>query len=213
VGQSLPNFCKFSANFLKLIYLKLISSSQVYNSLAIYGAIIRPPWFDPGRPPAMNFGAIGTFMGHEVTHGFDSIGWHFDGQGNLKDPAAQTDDAIVLERMERRMACFVDQYGGYEVNWRRISQENANATTVRGNALGPRPGSRWPRTLPTTAPSEHHSTPGWPTRPSIRSRLAKKTGSLSQRWRGSATNNSSSLPAHLWVPFWVKQKIIFSPFW
>jgi putative endopeptidase len=54
------------------------------NRLNLPAGILQPPFFDPAAPAAVNYGAIGFVIGHEITHGFDDQGAQFDGQGNLK---------------------------------------------------------------------------------------------------------------------------------
>uniref|UniRef100_A0A915NB88 Peptidase M13 C-terminal domain-containing protein n=1 Tax=Meloidogyne javanica TaxID=6303 RepID=A0A915NB88_MELJA len=56
-----------------------------FNSLAIYSGIMHSPWFDSTFPEALNFGGIGTLLGHEISHGFDSSGFHFDEIGDRID--------------------------------------------------------------------------------------------------------------------------------
>jgi endothelin-converting enzyme len=87
----------------------------VYNSLAIYAGIINSPWFDPSQPAVMNFGSMGTFMGHEVTHGYDSFGWHFDERGKLRSMHEAESGQEMMQNMDQRMECFVRQYGQYGV--------------------------------------------------------------------------------------------------
>jgi endothelin-converting enzyme/putative endopeptidase len=73
--------------------------------------ILQPPFFHKDFPAAMNYGAIGYVIGHELTHGFDDQGRKFDAQGRLSDwwtPAA-------VEGFEERAACIRDQYSGYEI--------------------------------------------------------------------------------------------------
>ena len=57
---------------------------------------------------AVNYGAIGAVIGHELTHGFDDEGRQFDAQGNLRD--WWTEDAKAFDQ---RADCLVQQYGGY----------------------------------------------------------------------------------------------------
>ncbi len=61
--------------------------------------------------PAVNYGAIGMVMGHELTHGFDDEGRKFDAKGNLADwwtPAVNTE-------FEKRATCVAEQYDGYTI--------------------------------------------------------------------------------------------------
>jgi endothelin-converting enzyme/putative endopeptidase len=60
---------------------------------------------------AVNFGAIGSVIGHELTHGFDDQGRKFDPQGNLSDWWSEEDG----REFEKRATCVADQYSGYEV--------------------------------------------------------------------------------------------------
>lgn len=71
--------------------------------------ILQPPFFSKEIDDAVNFGAIGAVIGHEMTHGFDDSGRKFDGQGNLKDWWT-ADDA---KKFEERAACVDKQYSGY----------------------------------------------------------------------------------------------------
>lgn len=54
------------------------------NDIAFPAAILQPPFFSFGADDALNYGAIGTVIGHEITHGFDDEGSKFDAKGNLK---------------------------------------------------------------------------------------------------------------------------------
>jgi len=71
--------------------------------------ILQPPFFDPKADDAVNFGAIGAVIGHELTHGFDDSGRKFDGDGNLKDWWTEADG----KAFEERASCIADQYSGY----------------------------------------------------------------------------------------------------
>jgi putative endopeptidase len=81
------------------------------NQIVFPAAILQPPFFAPGRATAVNLGAIGTVMGHEMTHGFDDWGRHFDGHGGLRDwwtPA-------VSAEFTRRAQCLVDEYSAFQL--------------------------------------------------------------------------------------------------
>lgn len=79
------------------------------NEIAFPAGILQPPMFSRNAPRAVNYGAIGMVMGHEVTHGFDDEGRQFDADGNLRDWWSQT----VNGEFERRAQCVVEQYNGY----------------------------------------------------------------------------------------------------
>ncbi len=55
------------------------------NGLNFPAAILQPPFFDPQAPAAANYGAIGSIMGHEISHTFDTEGADFDAQGRVRD--------------------------------------------------------------------------------------------------------------------------------
>eukprot|EP01133_Synstelium_polycarpum_P002854 gene2854-3277_t len=61
------------------------TSSKLYNSLEFPAGILQPPFFDPYADPAVNFGAIGAIIGHELGHCFDDEGSRFDGNGLVRD--------------------------------------------------------------------------------------------------------------------------------
>ena len=64
--------------------------------------ILQPPFFDRHADDAVNFGAIGAVIGHELTHGFDDSGRKFDGRGNLEDWWTEAD----AKAFEERAACI-----------------------------------------------------------------------------------------------------------
>jgi putative endopeptidase len=66
------------------------------NEIVFPAAILQPPFFDPKADPAVNYGAIGGVIGHEITHGFDDQGRKSDGEGVLRDWWA-ADDASKFE--------------------------------------------------------------------------------------------------------------------
>ena len=80
------------------------------NDINFPAGILQPPFFDPEMPAAVNLGAIGAVIGHELTHGFDDQGRKFDLKGNMKDWWTAED----AKAFEGRAQCFVDQYGSYE---------------------------------------------------------------------------------------------------
>ena len=81
------------------------------NRITFPAAILQPPMFSRELPPAMNYGAIGTVMGHEITHGFDDTGRRFDPQGRLEEWWAPE----VVKRFEEKTQCLVDQYDRFEM--------------------------------------------------------------------------------------------------
>ena len=80
-----------------------------FNSINFPAGILQPPFFDPQRDMAMNYGGIGSVIGHEMTHGFDDQGRKFDGDGDLRDWWSAADGAAF----EKRAACVADEYSGF----------------------------------------------------------------------------------------------------
>ncbi len=81
------------------------------NEIVFPAGILQPPYFDPHRDDAMNYGAMGSVIGHEMTHGFDDQGAKFDAQGNLKDWWTPED----LKEFQTRGECIVKQFDSFEV--------------------------------------------------------------------------------------------------
>ena len=85
--------------------------SSSLNSINFPAGILQPPFFDPSWDDAMNYGAIGAVIGHEMSHGFDDRGRQFDDKGNLRDWWTADDAARYQERARR----VVEQFNGYTV--------------------------------------------------------------------------------------------------
>lgn len=81
------------------------------NEIVFPAGILQPPFYDPKRDDAYNYGAIGAVIGHEITHGFDDQGAQFDLHGNLKNWWAPDD----LKNFQDRGECVAKQFDGYEV--------------------------------------------------------------------------------------------------
>jgi len=79
------------------------------NEIVFPAGILQPPYFDPKADEAFNYGAVGSVIGHETTHGFDDEGRQFDAQGNLKDWWTADDAAKFKDKAQK----VVDQYNGY----------------------------------------------------------------------------------------------------
>lgn len=76
------------------------------NEICFPAAILQPPFFNPEADDAVNYGAIGIVIGHEMTHGFDDQGRNYDKDGNLVDWWTAEDAARFTERADR----LVQQY-------------------------------------------------------------------------------------------------------
>ena len=73
------------------------------NDINFPAGILQPPFFDPTKDAAVNYGAIGVVIGHEMTHGFDDEGSQFDGKGDLRQWWTPTD----RKAFDQRTACEV----------------------------------------------------------------------------------------------------------
>ncbi|MCE4290713.1 M13 family metallopeptidase [Xanthomonas hortorum pv. vitians] len=79
------------------------------NSINFPAAVLQPPFFDPNADDALNYGSVGSLMGHEATHGFDDQGSQFDAAGNGTNWWAPADRAAFEQRAEG----LVKQFDGY----------------------------------------------------------------------------------------------------
>ena len=76
------------------------------NEICFPAAILQPPFFDPEADDAINYGAIGVVIGHEMTHGFDDQGRNYDKEGNLADWWTSEDAARFTERANKLVAQY-----------------------------------------------------------------------------------------------------------
>ena len=79
------------------------------NEIVFPAAILQPPFFNPKADPAVNFGGIGSVIGHEMSHGFDDSGAQFDADGNLIDWWTPEDKAN-FEKATNALAAQYDKY-------------------------------------------------------------------------------------------------------
>ncbi|UPK76476.1 peptidase M13 [Nocardioidaceae bacterium SCSIO 66511] len=92
------------------------------NEIVFPAAILQPPFFYPDADDAVNYGAIGAVIGHEIGHGFDDQGSHYDGDGRLANWWTDDDRTAFEERTTR----LIDQYDV-------LSPEDAPDRTVNGS--------------------------------------------------------------------------------
>lgn len=83
------------------------------NEIVFPAAILQPPYFDPKADDAVNYGAIGAVIGHEISHGFDDQGSQYDATGTLKNWWTDQDSAKFKEATTRLSAQY-DQYCPFE---------------------------------------------------------------------------------------------------
>ncbi|MCD9030273.1 peptidase M13 [Luteimonas sp. Y-2-2-4F] len=104
--------------------------SSVKNEIVFPAAILQPPFFDPDADPAVNYGAIGGVIGHEIVHGFDDQGRKSDGQGVLRDWWTAEDAA----KFEAQAAKLGAQYEAY--TFPQLPGMHINARVAMGENIG-----------------------------------------------------------------------------
>jgi putative endopeptidase len=81
------------------------------NEIVFPAGILQPPLFDPKGDDALNYGAIGAVIGHELTHGFDDEGRQYDAKGNLRDWWTPED----VKNFQARAECIEKQFSAFVV--------------------------------------------------------------------------------------------------
>jgi putative endopeptidase len=108
------------------------TSDAYYNPLAneiVFPAgILQPPAFDMNAVDAVNYGAIGVVIGHEISHGFDDQGAQFDFLGRLRNWWTDAD----LKNFQARAACVADQFDHYYIE----KDIHHNGKLVLGESIG-----------------------------------------------------------------------------
>ncbi len=80
------------------------------NEIVFPAAILQPPFFNLQADDAINYGAIGAVIGHEISHGFDDSGSKYDGRGNLRNWWTENDEREFVKRSEQ----LISQYDTYQ---------------------------------------------------------------------------------------------------
>jgi len=83
------------------------------NEIVFPAAILQPPFFNPKADDAVNYGAIGGVIGHEISHGFDDQGSQYDGNGNLLNAPGWFTQAD-LDKFKAKTHALVEQYAAFE---------------------------------------------------------------------------------------------------
>jgi predicted metalloendopeptidase len=99
-----------------------------YNEIVFPAAILQPPFFDPNADAAVNFGAIGGVIGHEMGHGFDDQGSKADAKGVQRNWWTDAD----RKAFEKRTALLVAQYSSYEA----LPGHKVNGKLTLGENIG-----------------------------------------------------------------------------
>ncbi|MFS4456387.1 M13 family metallopeptidase [Maribacter sp. 2304DJ31-5] len=98
------------------------------NEIVFPAAILQPPFFNLNAEDAVNYGAIGAVIGHEIGHGFDDTGSTFDGDGAMRNWWTDADK----EEFKKRTGALVEQYNGFEV----LPGLNINGEFTLGENIG-----------------------------------------------------------------------------
>jgi putative endopeptidase len=102
--------------------------NPLLNEIVFPAGILQPPGFDMAATDAVNYGAIGVVIGHEISHGFDDQGAQFDAQGRLSNWWTPSDE----EKFKARGQCVVDQFEGYFIE----PGIHHNGKLVLGESIG-----------------------------------------------------------------------------
>lgn len=108
--------------------------SPVFNEICFPAAILQPPYFDMNAKDALNYGAIGVVIGHEMTHGFDDQGRHFDACGNLVEWWTSEDE----DKFNALTQILVKQFDAIEV----APEVHANGRYTLGENIADQGGLR-----------------------------------------------------------------------
>ncbi|MBW3085534.1 Neutral endopeptidase [Austwickia sp. TVS 96-490-7B] len=100
------------------------------NEIVFPAGILQPPFFDVDADDAVNYGAIGAVIGHEIGHGFDDQGSRYDGRGELVDWWTAEDRAAFDERAQ----ALIVQYDGFHP--RNLPDEKVNGALTVGENIG-----------------------------------------------------------------------------
>jgi predicted metalloendopeptidase len=98
------------------------------NEIVFPAAILQPPFFDPNADPAVNYGAIGAVIGHEIGHGFDDQGRKFGPTGSMSDWWTPKDAEVFNARTAR----LIKEFSGFEA----LPGLNVNGANTIGENIG-----------------------------------------------------------------------------
>jgi putative endopeptidase len=101
--------------------------NPTFNEIVFPAGILQYPFFDNNADDAINYGAIGLVIGHEMTHGFDDQGRQYDKDGNLKDWWTKED----AEKFKTKVKVMIDQYNQFTV----LNNIHVNGNLTQGENL------------------------------------------------------------------------------
>ena len=104
-------------------------NNSLMNEIVFPAGILQPPYFDLSADDALNYGAIGAVIGHEMSHGFDDQGRKFDLHGNLTDWWTEADAKNYTDRA----TCVEKQFSSFRVEEVALNQ---NGKLVLGESIG-----------------------------------------------------------------------------
>jgi putative endopeptidase len=104
--------------------------NPLMNEIVFPAGILQPPAFSMSYTDAVNYGAIGVVIGHEISHGFDDQGAQFDAQGRLQNWWTPED----LTKFQAKTACVVKQFDGYRIDG--PDEIHINGKLVLGESIG-----------------------------------------------------------------------------
>ena len=108
--------------------------NPLLNEIVFPAGILQPPAFDMNAVDAINYGAIGVVIGHEISHGFDDQGAQYDAQGRLRNWWTPDD----LKRFQAKAQCVVNQFDGYFIE----PNIHHNGKLVLGESIGDLAGAK-----------------------------------------------------------------------
>jgi len=109
-------------------YYNPVANEIVLNEIVFPAAILQPPFFNLEADVAVNYGAIGAVIGHEMGHGFDDSGSQYNGDGKLSNWWTEND----RKEFEARAGKLVEQYNGFKV----LGDVSVNGEFTQGENIG-----------------------------------------------------------------------------
>ncbi|KAI8875509.1 zincin, partial [Backusella circina FSU 941] len=102
-----------------------------FNEIVFPAGILQSPFFGNNAPDYLNYGGIGAVVGHELTHGFDNMGKHFDGEGRL----IQWWTEETSKAFDAKAKCFIEQYSNFTVEDEFGEEIHVNGRLTLGENL------------------------------------------------------------------------------